>query len=414
MMKTSVKIENIYDVIVCGGGVSGTIAAIAAAREDSSVLLVEKNFCLGGMATSGLVQPISKWGINGEYVTGGTGKKIISELSSAGKYAATPMSHYGVVCDAEYLKLELERQAVGAGVKILYNTVLTRAVRQNSGGIEKLILFSGNGDFDVKGRVYIDATGDAALAASAGAGYEAGSQGATLMMLISGINEKHLPEIEEIRTIWERKRVNYRPLTLFFHPRGDMAYFNMTEVENLDGLNPFKTSEAVLECRRQAWDIYDVFKKFIPGFEGSYISHTADSFGIRETRRIKGRYVLTGSDVLQGKHFKDEIAKACSPVDIHGSSQGGLGVYKRLKKSYSIPYGCLVTDEITNLIVTGRCISADRTAFSSLRRMATGMAVGEAAGIAAGIASETGTGADMINLDKLQDKLRTHGAVIDS
>jgi hypothetical protein len=407
---------NKYDVVVVGGGISGTMAAIAAAREGAKTLLVEKHAALGGMATLGLVQPITTWGLNDRFAIGGTGKKILENLHSRNKRAATEVNCYGPTCDTEYLKYELENLAIDSGVNLLYHTYINDVKMQCDDSIDYLRAFSKKGEFLIHGSTYIDATGDGDIAAFSGIPFntgkeEGGQMGITLMMIISGIDVSRCPAREEMAKIWEEYKVSPRQVCFFWHPREGSAYFNMSEVAGMDGLDPVDLTTAVVECRKQCWDIFEVFKRYIPGFENSYIEQTAPAIGVRETRRIIGQHVLSREDIDNSRHFEDVIARASCPVDIH-LRKGDKGEYYTLKKSYGIPYRSLITEKVSNLIVTGRSISTDQAAQSSVRRMAPGFALGEAAGIAAVLSKENGD-VRSINIKKLQDMLKGYGAILD-
>lgn len=400
-----------FDVIVAGGGISGTMAAIAAAREGARTLLIERYSALGGMATLGLVQPITTWGLGRRYVVGGTGRAMLDTLAARATDAATPMSTYGPVCDAEYLKFELECRALGAGVNLLYHSWVHGVELGADGSIERLRVLSKQGHTELTGSIVIDATGDADIAAASGVPCETGSQGISLMMIIAGIDRARCPEPKAIAAIYNTHRVGYRGVAIFWHPRPDAAYFNVTEVEGADGLNPLDLTRATIECRRQAWQILDIFRTHVPGFDSAYMAQTAPALGVRETRRIIGSYRLTVDDVLAGREFGDGIARAGCPLDIHGSENAGKGTYSGLRRSYGIPYRTLISAGGRNLIVTGRPISADRVAHSSLRRMAPGFALGEAAGVAASMAVDTGD-VRAVDMPRLRNRLEHYGAIL--
>lgn len=409
------KKDKMVDVVVVGGGISGTMAAIAAARQGRKTLLIERYGALGGMATLGLVQPITTWGINDTYVIGGTGKLILENLALKDSQATTAMSTYGPTCDAEYLKKELEDIAIENGVTLLYHTWVKSVEMKSSDVISHITAFSKSGDFNIYGRVFIDATGDGDICAFAGVPFESsesseGQQAMTLMMIVSGIDQDRILKREEMQEIWNKHRVNTRQLTLFWHPRRGSTYVNMTSISSLNGLDPDDLTKAEIECRKQAWGILDVFRNHMPGFENAYIEQTASSLGVRETRRIKGQYILSADDVLSSKEFGDSIARASCPIDIHPRNNQPA-VYQVLKKSYSIPYRTLITNEISNLIATGRCISTDQEAHSSVRRMAPGFALGEAAGIAADLSLED-EDVRNISVDQLQSILKSYGGII--
>lgn len=401
-----------HDVIVAGGGISGTMAAIAAAREGADVLLVERYTALGGMATLGLVQPITTWGLGGSFVIGGSGKRLLEEMIERHPGSATAVNHYGPSCDAEHLKRELEQVALAHGVRLLYHAWITGA---EVGGerVQAIRIVSKSGESLLRGRVFVDATGDGDLAAFAGAPVEIGSQGITLMFLVSGIDRDRCPETTEIGRMYkEAGPVNYRGLALFWHPRPDSAYMNVTEVEHHDALDVEDLTAATIACRDQAWRVLERLREHVPGFEQAYIAQTAPALGVRESRHVQGLHVLSGEDVEAGRDFEDTIARASCPVDVHGSANDGRGAYHGLKRSYGVPYRSLLTAQFANVILTGRCISADHVAHSSVRRMAPGFALGEAAGIASAQALSPGD-VRGLPIGPLQARLREHGAILD-
>ncbi len=401
-----------HDVIVAGGGISGSMAAIAAAREGADVLLIERYAALGGMATLGLVQPITTWGIGGEYVIAGTGRRLLEEMIDRRPGSATEMNQYGPSCDAEHLKRLLEETALDHGVDLLYHSWIT-AAETDGEQITGLRAISKSGEGVLGADVIVDATGDGDIAAFADVPCEVGSQGITLMFLVSGIDRERCPQRNEVAEIYSQTGpVGYRGLAMFWAPQSGSAYMNVTEVEDHDALDPVDLTSATVECRRQAWEIMDILREAVPGFEEAYIGQTAPALGVRESRHVEGLYTLSGDDVETGRDFPDTIARASCPVDIHGSDNEGKGTYHGLEQSYGVPWRSLVTKEYANLIVTGRCLSADAVAHSSVRRMGPGFALGEAAGIGAAhtLAHED---ARTLPLDALQARLRDFGAVLD-
>lgn len=408
--------SKMFDVVVAGGGISGVMAAVAAAREGCKTLLIERGGALGGMGTLGLVQPITVWGIKGKYVLGGTGKRFLENLASKAKEASTPVTLYGPTCDSEYLKIELERLCADHGVTVLYYGWIRDVVKDEKGCVQKLITLTKQGDFEIEGKIFVDATGDGDIGAMCGVPFEdlagtTGQQGMTLMMIVSGIDFDRCLPLDKMNEIYKKFAVNGRSVCYFPHPRKGSAYFNMTEVYGMSGLIAEDLTKATLQCREQAWNILSIFKEQLPGFENAYIEQTAPFIGVRETRRMKGVYILSEEDVRTGRNFKDRIARASCPVDVHFRNDG-KGEYYTLDKSYSIPYRALLTNEVPNLIITGRCISTDQAAHSSVRRMAPGFATGEAAGVAASMAVDT-KDARTIDVSRLQEKLISLGAILD-
>jgi len=404
--------DRVFDVVVAGGGISGTMAAMAAAREGATVLLVERYTALGGMATLGLVQPITTWGLHQSYVISGTGRRILEELAQSAPGAATPMSTYGPVCDAEHLKRDLESRALQAGVHILYHTWIRKAERDGE-RLSLVVALTKEGDIRIRGKVFVDATGDGDLAAFAGVpqveldrAHEL--QGMTLIMILSGVDRD--AELSPEQTAKVAGKVNRRGVTMFKHPRPGTYVVNMSEVNGLNPLDVQDLTRATIECRKQCWEILELCRGELTGFENAYIEQIAPALGVRESRHVRGQYVLGAGDVQEGKSFEDVVARAGCPIDMHVTNVDKH--YRGIRKSYGIPYRCLFSETVPNLLLSGRCISADPVAHSSLRRMAPGFALGEAAGIAAAMAQDA---ADVRRVDvaALQRRLRDYGAILE-
>jgi hypothetical protein len=187
------------------------------------------------------------------------------------------------------------------------------------------------------------------------------------------------------------------------------AWINMTRVNGVDGTDPASLTEGEFVSRKQINAIFDYLVRYVPGFEHARMLRTAPFLGIRETRRIQGRYVMTREDILSCARFDDAIAVASYPLDIHHPS-GGDCTLEWSGDCYDIPYRSLVPLKVQNLLVAGRSISTTHEAMSAIRVMAPCMAMGEAAGRAAKIAVRDGVAPDQINVPQLQQELREKGA----
>jgi hypothetical protein len=170
-------------------------------------------------------------------------------------------------------------------------------------------------------------------------------------------------------------------------------------------------SGAEREGQAQVLETLKFLKKYIPGFEKSFLIALGAQIGVRESRRIKGRYTVTAADILQGRTFPDSIAVGAFPIDIHDPAGKELD-WKPWDKntSYEIPYR-VMSGNIGNLLVTGRCVSATHEAIASIRITATAMALGQAAGSAAALAAGKGTDMDAVDVDALQKELLRQGAI---
>ena len=181
---------------------------------------------------------------------------------------------------------------------------------------------------------------------------------------------------------------------------------NTTRVFGKDPTELASLTEAEIEGRRQVYRVLGFLKRHVPGFAGAHLLSTGSQIGIRETRRIIGEYTLTGDDVLEARRFPDAVARGSYPVDIHDPSGRGWGVrFVKDGGSYDIPYRCLVPKEIENLLVAGRCISADHQAIGSTRVMAPCMAMGQAAGLAAALSVQARVTPRHLNIESLRRAL---------
>ncbi|MEK7375577.1 MAG: FAD-dependent oxidoreductase, partial [Candidatus Margulisiibacteriota bacterium] len=164
--------------------------------------------------------------------------------------------------------------------------------------------------------------------------------------------------------------------------------FNSTRIPRIDGTDVFDLTKAEIEGRKQAENLFNFLRSTVPGFENCALSNVACQAGIRESRRIKGKYILTADDVTEGHKFEDAVARCNYPIDIHDPKTGASTVFKKLGPGifYEIPFRCLIPKKIDKLLVTGRAVSATHEALSSLRIMPTCMALGQAAGVACALA----------------------------
>jgi hypothetical protein len=188
------------------------------------------------------------------------------------------------------------------------------------------------------------------------------------------------------------------------------VHFNTTRVVKLSGTDADELTRAELAGRRQAGQMAGFLRAHVPGFEHAALIATGVQIGVRESRRIRGDYLLTTEDVLEGRKFDDAIARGSYPVDIHNPAGSGTVIRElRPGESYDVPYRCLCPMGLTNLLVAGRPVSADHGAHSSLRVMPIAMAIGEAAGVAAAMAVPA-RDVRAVSADGLRGRLRERGA----
>ncbi len=447
--------DNYYDVIVVGGGTSGYIAAIAAARNGAKTLVIEKHGFLGGTGVHGFPF-LGFFSGNGEKIVGGIPEEVVQKLIReggskghirGGKWRTDETYEFSLTpYEPEFLKFVAQEMLLEAGVDILFHTYLLNAIVDSKQpvGVE---VFNKSGRKVFYGKVFIDATGDADLAALSGVEFfedkKNDLQNVSMAFRLKNIDlNKMLDALKKGEGIkgWENwhtrvvigPKLNQKELSIV-HLAGHMvlyedkeplsftaaswiegeASFNITRTIGIDATNYKDLVRAEISERRNIMEIFKLCKCRIPGMENCILGVSAPQVGIRESRRIRGEYKLTGEDVIQCKDFFDGIARGGYPIDRH-DPKGGKTKFTFLKKggSYSIPYRCLIPCNINNLLVTGRCISADHEALGSTRLQATCMALGEAVGTAAALSAKHNQSPGEINIKELRKILQSHDAII--
>ena len=422
-----------FDIAVIGGGFSGLAAAIAAAREGSKVILIEKGNCMGGAASICLVQPFMNYTttINGEQVllSRGIFKEITDNFQKMRHDIDGTEIKGNTVFEfnEEYLKVIFNRMAEEAGVTLLYRSYLIGADVENN-RVKSVKLCSSSGCFDIEADYFIDATGDANLTYLCGYPFRLGResdslcQPMTLNFRLANVDNdvcKNLPR-KKINELYhklqkEGKITNPREDVLMFTNCTDgVVHFNSTRVVKLNPTNPFDITKAELAAREQVMELYLMVKHNIPGFENSSLIMTGSEIGIRESRMIDGEYILTGEDIRACKVFDDAIALGNYDIDIHSPDGSGTShYYFKPGEYYTIPYRCLIPKNSENLLVAGRCISTDHDAQASIRIMPIVCTIGEAAGTAAALASKANKNVSEIDISLLRKTLSDKGAAVE-
>ncbi len=414
-----------YDLIVAGGGFSGTAAAISAGRAGMKTLLVEKGNCLGGAAVINLVNPFMRYWTDTDagrqYLSRGLFEEIHKRLRSRD---AVYKNH--LCFDEEILKSVLEELAQAAGVDILYNAMVTD-VKASGRTLESVTLSGSFGNQILSADRFIDATGDGVLAFLAGCSFRLGREEDGLcqpMTLCFRVANADVEKVWSNRPKMDRLYREFKARGELDNPREDVLimdsmidgviHFNSTRVIKYNPVDMWENSKAEMEGRRQAVELFQFLKKHMEGFENARLCTTAARIGVRESRLLKGKYILTAEDLLKKTMFSDRIAVSNYDMDIHnpegeGTTHIGFGP----GEYYSIPYSSMVTREFDNLLVTGRCASFSHEAQAAVRIMPTCCCMGEAAGVAAGVAFESGSSFEDVDIALLQKRLRENGAAID-
>ncbi len=342
--------------------------------------------------------------------------------------------------EAEGLKLVLDEMLEEAGVEILYHTTFLEPVVEED-TIKGIYVSSKSGVQLINAKTVIDCTGDGDVATRCGVPFEMGNeelgliQPATMFYHISNVDTDKVEEDIQanIDNFYRKDGVNYRSLHwrvsearengdwtldrvsigLFRMPKKDEWCVNTSRIMGVDSTDNESLTRAEIEGRKQADEITKFFRKYVPGCEDARIKSTASHVGIRESRHIQGEYRLTADDLLEAKVPADSVFIAANSVDVHGRFGPKSNEYVPINGSYyGIPYRSLVPLKIDNLLIAGRCVSADSTAAGAIRVMPPCMAMGQAAGTAAAMSVKENCLPRKLDADKLRDELKKNGVVL--
>lgn len=424
------------DVLVVGAGPAGVCAAVSAAREGARVILCERYGSVGGMLTIGNVDPIL-----GEVGRGTYYDEITERLARIDPNTVpTVGTRIGreVPVNREAAKLVLDQMLSEAGVELWLGAALADTMTEN-GKVVGAIFATQNGLAAIRAAVTVDATGDACVAAAAGAEVEIGResdgglQPMTLEFTVAGVDESIAISVwggsDPIKIpAGEFAGMEYRELCKLKNKEGELPEHvtivrlhktarsgersvNATQVNGLSPFNPADMGKAELELREQIGKCVDFLRRYIPGYEACYIKASSDTVGVRESRRVRGIEYIIDSDVENGRRREDGIVhNAWFLIDIHNPSGGGQAEgYSRPAKPYDIPYGAIVPISADGLLIAGRPISGTHRAHASWRVMAICMAIGEAVGIAAARCVALGVEPRELSPDEIRAVLSARG-----
>ena len=420
-----------YDVIVAGGGPAGIAAAVSAARTGARTALIERYGILGGMLTSGHVQPILG------RAQGRTMYDEIVELLTEGHEDAPKMvtrNGREIGFDLEEAKYRLLKLCVDNGVYVYLQTAVADVLKEEN-RVAGVKICTPMGLQELKAAVVVDSTGDGFVAALAGAPFEMGRgsdgkcQPVTLEFTVDNVDEfvgitawggsdpVTLPDGTKYSDACKAANArgelpeNVTIVRLHRTANAGERNVNATQVNGRNSLTVEGIVEAELLLRQQVEPIMAFLRKTAPGFANARVKSSASTLGVRETRRFVGEYVISDSDVEIGARFDDVVVhKAWFLIDIHNPAGGGQAE-KRAQPAtpYDIPYRSLVPLEIDGLLLSGRNISGTHRAHASYRVMGVAMATGQAAGIAAALCVREGCMPRRLDHRKVQQVLEDYG-----
>jgi hypothetical protein len=396
------------DVIVCGGGPAGVSAALAAARAGARTRLFDRHGCLGGVWTAGLLTYIF------DFDKPGLTRELVRKLDDCNARRNTNRSRF--VYDPEAMKLILEDLCGEAKVKMQLHTRVAAAYCSGQ-RLTTVVTESKSGREAWSAPVFIDATGDGDLGAQAGCGWDFGNNAdgscqpltlnalavvrdvealADYISFYKNNDSRHLPAVEAFKRELKRAGVE----TSYGHPTLFHIRDNLLDVmiNHEYGIKPYDEAQLTLATVRARAEVHHAIAalRTLGGpWAGMQVVATAEQIGIRDGRRIHGRYTVTRDDLICGARHPDAVARATFGVDIHAATRNkndtetiSHGGFKT--KPYDIPLRALIAKDVDGLLMAGRCISGDFTAHASYRVTGNSVALGEAAGAVAALAAKTG------------------------
>lgn len=438
------------DVLVCGGGVAGIGAATAAARGGARVLLVERTGCLGGTLSSGAM---AQWGTVSVGLSG-LSLELADRLVEAGAALPGPV----VPIDAEAFKDVAYDMVTSSGARVMFFTQILDAILDGD-TVKGVVVHTKSGPKALMGKVVVDTTGDADVSFYSGVPHVKGRESdgkmrpITLLFRLGNVDTRraakfaqehpecflsdprrnvidlehnllrlvgYFPQVEAARNRGELDpECHYVRVECVFADRG-VVTINTVRVYGVDGTDPSDLTKAMVEGRKQMHQLINFLRREAPGFENSYLLDSAPDLGVRETRRIRGEYLLTIEDIIEDKAFEDTVGRIYmrhvpgnevhSPDGREGAPEDA--VWRNMEmpiRGFNLPYRCLVPKKAEGLLVAGRCVSATQEADVWTRGQPGCVLMGQAAGTAALLAVREGVLPRHLDIGSLQAALDAQG-----
>jgi hypothetical protein len=461
-----IPVHGEWDVVVAGGGLGGIAAALAAARTGASTLLVERNTFLGGVATAGMCCSIFNCYYTSAHTLGpgGIPVEIADRLAEATGYGRTWHRHKGhVIYDIERAKAVFEDLLTQAGVTLLLGAPVAGAVVADH-RVRGVIVETKRGRMALLAKCVVDATGDADVAAAAGAALVAPAKAPghihSLCFMLGNVDTEafagyfrthpdQYPEQMDVEWTVSEALAQYAECGTFLFPHGggmQMQAFQKARADgalpaaiglhdttdacqmhllrqnrtahvvtgfvHFDGLDPDASSRSLVDGRRMAFQVADVYRRYVPGFANAHVAGVAANLGVRFSRRIDGLSLFTQAMQAPGARVPDAIGRGVSyHHETRHPGPKAWGVQVMSAGTFEIPLSCLVPKDRDGLLV-GAGRSASTAEFWLLRVMVTTMIVGQGAGVTAAVCARTGTTPRTVDLPQVQEALRAQGVSV--
>lgn len=395
------------EVVVLGGGPAGVAAAVAAARCGADTLLLERYSYLGGMATGGNVINMANFGPPGKVVTKGIPLEYSDRLKKLGAAASetTPKTlavfwrdKTQCLFHPEYLKLVCNEMLEESGARIVLNCWCV-GVAMTDGLLDAVLFESKSGRRAVRGKVFVDCTGDADLAEWTHSPYRTDQYFLGLIMKIGGVDGAAFHDF--------MRRTGKKEWFRLCDPFGIQADPKLGWAEDIVWMNTHVPGDALsiddltrteIDVRKKLIMTYDHYKRFVPGFEGAFIMDVSPQVNVRESRRILGRHVLSREDIETAREFDDSVGRTINRW--------------KPDEEYTIPYRCLVPRKPGNLLFAGRCISVEHDVHRVTKLIVPSAMTGQAAGTAAAISAASGAPVEDVAIASLQKRLLEQGVAL--
>lgn len=437
------------EVLVVGSGPGGLAAALAAARAGVRTALVDRHGCFGGNITQVGVEGFAWYRHEKTVDSEGIGIEFEERAKAMGAALPEPQS-ISHALDAEMFKYVADVLVEEAGVQPLLHRLCVAPIVEN-GVIRGVITESKSGREAILAQRVIDATGDADIAARAGAPVNKTPReemmGASVMFSMAGVSKRRFLEQvkadpqtykdwvgngewnittsgkeDDLFSPFLRKPFKQAVAAGIIPPslstiagtwgtvsdQGDLTYLNLIHLSGIDGTDPNDLTAGEIEGRRQAIHAVEALRRFMPGCENAKLRNFGMTLGIRDTRKIDALYNLTDRDVRQQGRFHDSIGIFPEFIDGYG-----LLILPTTGRYFHVPYRSLVPRNIGNLLVAGRCIGGDKVSHAAVRNMMCCAVSGQGAGTAAAVSLRTGESFESLDVRVVQGELKRQGARIE-